>query len=468
MSVSKVMEALPGLAWTTDPALVRQKSRDFFWYSPVLKRQLNKVTGEAVVTPRNEEELRALLAAAYAHGVPVTPRGAGTGNYGQAMPLEGGIVLEMTGFNRILWAKPAVMRAEAGIKLIELDGQLKRMVGGEIRCHPSTLRTATLGGFVAGGSGGVGSTTWGGLREPGNILGLKVITMEAEPRVLELRGTEISKANHAYGTNGIITELEMGLAPAHDWVDVVVAFPSLMAASRFADAFTRMDGVPKKLACVVPAPLPQNHFKAWGAKVPAGQSVACLMVAEAFVEALEPLIASFGGTVIHREPTEAAAVPLYEHSWNHTTLQILKTDKGITYLQALFPAPNHLELIAKLEKMFGAEVLLHLEFVRFSGVVCAVGLQIVRFTTEERLEEIMRLHEEAGAVIFNPHTFTLEDGGMKRVDQDQLDFKRQADPKGLLNPGKMAAWNNPDWKPGKVQGVHLYETDYEAPAEVLE
>ena len=32
MTVSAVMEALPGLAWTTDPALVRQKSRDFFWY----------------------------------------------------------------------------------------------------------------------------------------------------------------------------------------------------------------------------------------------------------------------------------------------------------------------------------------------------------------------------------------------------------------------------------------------------
>jgi len=254
MSVTQVIEALPGLTWTTDPALVRQKSRDFFWYSPVLKRQLNKVTGEALVAPRDEAELRALLAAAYAHGVPVTPRGAGTGNYGQAMPLRGGIVLEMTEFNRVLWAKPGVMRAEAGCRLIDLDAYLRKEVGGELRFHPSTKRTATLGGFIAGGSSGIGSTTWGILREPGNILGLKVITMEAEPRVLELRGPDIQKANHAYGTNGIITELEMPLAPAWDWVDVVVAFPTLMGAARFADSFTRMDGVAKKLACVVPAP----------------------------------------------------------------------------------------------------------------------------------------------------------------------------------------------------------------------
>jgi hypothetical protein len=468
MSVTAVMEALPGLDWITDPALVRQKSRDFFWYSPVLKRQLNKVTGEAVVAPRDEAELRALLATAYAHGVPVTPRGAGTGNYGQAMPLKGGIVLEMTEFNRVVWAKPGVVRAEAGIKLIDLDAWLKREVASELRFHPSTKRTATLGGFIAGGSSGIGSTTYGILREPGNILGLKVMTMEAEPRVLELRGSELQKVNHAYGTNGIILELEMPVAPAWDWVDVVVAFPTLMGAARFADSFCRMDGVAKKLACVVPAPLPQAHFKTWGATVPEGHSVACIMVAPPFLDILPALIASHGGAEILREASDAAEVPLYEHSWNHTTLQVLKTDKTITYLQTLFPAPNHLDLIAKLEKTFGDEVLLHLEFVRFGGTVCAFGLQVVRFTTEERLAEIIRLHEEAGAPIFNPHTFTLEDGGMKRVDQDQLDFKRLADPKGLLNPGKMAAWDDPDWTPETAKTVHLYETDYEAPAELLE
>jgi hypothetical protein len=468
VSVNKVMEALPGLAWTTDPALVRQKSRDFFWYSPVLKRQLNKVTGEALVTPRNAEELRALLAAAHAHEVPVTPRGAGTGNYGQAMPLQGGIVLEMTEFNRILHADAGTVRAEAGIRLIELDAELKRRVGAELRFHPSTRRTATLGGFIAGGSSGIGSTTFGILREPGNILGLTVMTMEAAPRLLELRGPDIQQVNHAYGTNGVITALEMPLAPAWDWVDVVVAFPTLMGAARFADSFCRMDGVAKKLACVVPAPIPQRHFKAWGGKVPEGHAVACLMIAPPFLDILPSLIASHGGAEIHREASDSAEVPLYEHSWNHTTLQVLKTDKGITYLQTLFAAPNHLELIAKMEKLFGEEVLLHLEFVRFGGTVCAFGLQVVRFTTEERLAEIIRLHEENGAPIFNPHAYTLEDGGMKRVDQEQLDFKRLADPKGLLNPGKMAAWGDPDWKPGKAQAVHLYETDYEAPAEVLE
>jgi len=71
----------------------------------------------------------------------------------------------------------------------------------------STWATATIGGFIAGGSGGVGSCTWGSLRDLGNIIRLRVVTMEEEPRILEFRGEELARVSHAYGTNGIITEI---------------------------------------------------------------------------------------------------------------------------------------------------------------------------------------------------------------------------------------------------------------------
>ena len=80
------------------------------------------------------------------------------------------------------------------------------------------------------------------------------------------------------------------------------------------------------------------------------------------------------------------------------------------------------------------------------------GLPLLRYTTEARLDEIVALHEANGCDVFNPHRYTLEEGGMKRTDQKQLDFKRQADPTGRLNPGKMIAWENPDFdfKAGKA------------------
>jgi FAD/FMN-containing dehydrogenase len=212
----------------------------------------------------------------------------------------------------------------------------------------------------------------------------------------------------------------------------------------------------KKLACVVAAPVPQQYFRAYDGLVPDGTHLVLAMVAAPFVDHALPLLARHGGRLLHQVPTAEAPVPAYEHSWNHTTLQALKHDRSITYLQTLFPPPGHLALIERMIATFGDEVPMHLEFVRFGGQVACFGLQLVRFTTEARLAEIIRLHEDAGAPIFNPHAYTLEEGGMKQVDAAQLAFKRAADPLGLLNPGKMLAWDQPDWTPEAPRTHYIF------------
>src|SRR5690606_40664792 len=65
--------------WSSD--VCSSDLRDFYWYSPTLKRQLENVTGDILVSPANEGEVLRVLAAAYELGIPVTPRGTGTGNY---------------------------------------------------------------------------------------------------------------------------------------------------------------------------------------------------------------------------------------------------------------------------------------------------------------------------------------------------------------------------------------------------
>ena len=61
-------------------------------------------------------------------------------------------------------------------------------------------------------------------------------------------------------------------------------------------------------------------------------------------------------------------------------------------------------------EMFPDEVLPHTEFIRFAGRITCSALPIVRYTTEERLNEIIALHEKHGVFIANPHVYTLEDG----------------------------------------------------------
>lgn len=146
--IAALQKAITGVSVETNPQIVRQKSRDFFWYSPVLKRQLEHVTADAIVTPKTEAEVAGVLAACFELDIPVTTRGSGTGNYGQAMPLAGGIVLNLAEMNAVKAIRNGSVIAEAGAIMADIDVATRAHSNQEIRLHPSTYRTATIGGFI--------------------------------------------------------------------------------------------------------------------------------------------------------------------------------------------------------------------------------------------------------------------------------------------------------------------------------
>ncbi len=449
-NVAAAKQALNHLDIDENPVSIRAKSRDFFWYSPVLKTRMDHLEGDFVVAPRTEAEVIEILKVCYAHDVPVTTRGAGTGNYGQAMPMAGGCILHMKNMAAVKEVHPGRVIVEPGCLLKDVDAACKAHSGQELRMFSSTWATATIGGFVAGGSGGIGSCTWGSLRDLGNIIRLRVVTMEETPRVLEFRGEELARVSHAYGTNGIITELEMPLAPAYEWVGLFVAFEDFDAALDYTETLANQDGILIKIASVYEAPTAHSYFQRVAPHVSEGMHLVGLMVAPQSMDGFTTFTARRPeARVIYQSGVSDWARdpgPVFEYGWNHTTLRALKVDPSITYLQVRYGYPTHAEKVRAMRKALSPEVLQHLEVIREQGKVMFAGLSLVKFTTEERLDEIVRLHEEAGCMIFNPHRFTLEEGGRQTVDDRQLNFKREADPKGLLNPGKMIAWDDPAWK----------------------
>ena len=370
MDIQGFRSALGDIPVEDHPRLVQQKSRDHYWYSPILKAKLDHVTADVVVSPRTQDEVKRVLAAAFKYGVAVTPRGAGTGNYGQAMPLAGGAILNLINLDRVVSIKPDRVRAECGIILEKLDEATKAAVNGELRFHPSTYRMATLGGFIAGGSGGVGSIRWGGLRALGNILALKVITCEAEPRELEFTGTDILKVAHAYGTNGIIVEAEMPLTAAYDWVDFMAGFETIIEACAFAEAVALQDGILLKEIAPVAAPVPYDFFNRHRPYIRhRDQSVVCMMASPAATEALQIFVAHWKGETLYRgdqvdDETRRKVPPQYELAWNHTTLRALKIDPTITYLQTQYPDLEH---VKKIIGILGDEMPMHIEMTRFDG-----------------------------------------------------------------------------------------------------
>jgi FAD/FMN-containing dehydrogenase len=435
IDLQALIKSLVGLEIITETTQVAKLSSDYHTFSPILTAKLAGKVGDLVVRPANEEEVIKVAAACAKHRVPLTIRGAGTGNYGQCVPLFGGVVLDMSRMQHIFWIKPGVAQVEVGVKLAALDKQA-REIGWEMRMAPSTYRTATIGGFIAGGSGGIGSIQYGLLADRGNLLALRVVTLEEEPRVIELRGDDVQKVNHAWGINGIITRVEIALGAAYPWAEVVAVFDDFMQAAKFGQALGNADGMIKKEIGIFASPIGQ-YFTALRQYIPDNQHAALLIVAEPSLELLPYLIQEYGGKITYEKSAQEAGkgFHLAEYTWNHTTLHARSADTSITYLQSIFPNDN-LQTVEHMYRHFGDEVMMHLEFIRFKGAIASPGLQLVRYSTEERLNEIIKYHETHGVFIANPHSYFIEDGWKRAIDPEHLKFKEMVDPYGLMNPGK--------------------------------
>lgn len=446
-ALAAVMAETPGIDWVTDPGRRERLSRDFAWFSPVLSRELAGKTAEAVARPTDEAGVVAVVAACARHGVALTPRGSATGNYGQCTPVQGGVLLDLSGYNALLWQRGGVARAQAGIRMGAMDDQL-RPSGWELRCVPSTFRSATLGGLYGGGFGGVGSINHGPLAATGNVLGVRTLTIEPTPRLIELRAPEALLLHHVYGTNGIVLELEVALAPAHPWLEAIVAFDDFDAALVFADTFAAQPGIVKKSVTLFDSAvcaLLAQALPYLASGLPAGRHAVPVLVAEWGEQALRELAAAHGGTLTWRQTADEVAASkrtLVETTWNHTTLHALKVDKSITYIQSGFPAGGHLEQVRALRRHFGDELLVHLEFIRNrDGLPTCSGLQMLRYRDDAQLDAVMQVHRDHGVGIANPHVWRVEDGKQGAINAEIVATKARFDPQGLLNPGKLRGWD---------------------------
>lgn len=417
---------------------VERLSRDFYWYSPILKRELSDKLAEVVVQPRSLVELRTLIECAFSRQIPLTLRGAGTGNYGQCIPTHGGILVDLAILDKILEITPdgmAVCEPAARLGAIEIAA---RRAGWELRCYPSTYVKASVAGFCAGGSGGIGSITWGGLRENGTVHALTILTVEKSPREIRLSGPDIFKVLHAWGTNGIIIQVELRLAPKNNWAQLAVAHPSFDRAFDYCEAVALNEGFKKRLITCFEWPIP-SWFAPLQKWVPQGKALSFFEVEDSQLERLTHSVQPGGGEVAFIAPfSETRRGPqLSDFTWNHTTLWALKANPSLTYLQCGLSATRARDQMRLLKARFGDEFLMHVEVVKWDGVVTPGSLPVIRYTTDARLNEMIAYCGEIGVSVANPHVNFLEGSGRWRPDDEKLVAKQSFDPRGLLNPGKM-------------------------------
>jgi len=427
----------------TQPLVVEQLSRDFYWYSPILRKQLDGKVGEVVVQPLNAQEIQNVLRYCYAQNLPVTIRGAGTGNYGQAVPLQGGVVLDLMRMDEIETILPdGIAVCEPGVRLGNLENEARKR-DWELRCYPSTVVKASVGGFLGGGSGGIGSVANGNLRDFDTVRALEVVTMEAEPRLLFHEGEAVHEILHAWGTNGVITRIWLALAPAVNWSQCVVAFDTFDVAFDFSERIATGADWTKRLVSTFEWPIP-SFFTPVKQYAPERKSLIFFMISSDQLAALKSTAREANGEVTYSGAYLGWRTRplLSDYTWNHTTLWAMKADEAYTYIQCGFDPNRVRDQFRQLKERFGNEILFHIEFMKNgAGRVIPGSIPVVYFVSEARLNELIDFCRQIGVFVANPHVNNVEGGGRYRPDNIQLLAKQRYDPKGLLNPGKMATFH---------------------------
>lgn len=185
----------------------------------------------AVVRPNVRGELLELLQFAKTNGVPIVPRGAGTSGYGGSVPTEGGVVVDMRAFNKVLeisktglWA-----RVEGGVTFAQLETAL-RAQGLALRQYPTSFHAATVAGWLSQGGGGVGSTKYGPFRN--DVMSVRVLSPDAKEWLFE--SGDLDLVSETFGAAGFILEVVLKVRVATKETHFLAAFDDVAQAQQAA------------------------------------------------------------------------------------------------------------------------------------------------------------------------------------------------------------------------------------------
>lgn len=191
---------------------------------------------DIVVKAKSAKEISRLMKYAFDKCIPVTPRGSGTGLVGAAVPIEGGIVLDMSAMNRILELdeENLTLTAEPGVLLMEVAAFAE--ANGFLYPPDPGEKTATIGGNISTNAGGMRAVKYGVTRD--YVMGLEVVFPNGE--IAELGGKVVKNCSGyalkdliigSEGTLAIITRAVLKLVPLPPKsISLLVPFPSLRNA----------------------------------------------------------------------------------------------------------------------------------------------------------------------------------------------------------------------------------------------
>lgn len=412
---------------------------------------------DAVVLASSREDVAAALAIAEEHGVPVTPRAAGTGRTGGAVPVAGGIVLATHGMTNILEIdrEDLVAVVQPGVILGDLHAAVEAE-GLFYPPDPNSMKTCMIGGNVAENAGGPRAFKYGVTRE--YVLGLETCLMGG--RVLRT-GRRTVKGVTGYdvtallvgseGTLGVFTEATLKLVPMPTEVATVLAlFADVRAASDAVRRVVAAGVVPRCLELLDPGAL--EAIAKQGVSFDARAQALLLVELDGRDAPLDEAMLRLGETL----STTAIDVMVAQDAaqrgrlWEARRMLSPATRKLAKYKlseDVVVPRSKLTQLLAEVDRIGEATKVRYLTYGHAGD-----GNMHVNFlwnAPEERpavdsaIERLMRATVALGGTLSGEHGIGIAKAPYLPLEQSsalialQQDLKRVFDPSGLLNPGKI-------------------------------
>lgn len=415
---------------------------------------------EVVVLPASTEEVVGVVQIAARHGVPITPRGAGTGLSGGSLP-KGGIALSLTRMTRVLEidARNLLAVVEPGVVTATLQKQVEE-IGLFYPPDPASARVSTIGGNIAENAGGPRCFKYGVTRD--YVLGLEVVL--ADGRLLQTGGRTVKNVTGfdltrlivgSEGTLGIVTKAILRLVPKPETVRTLMAvFPRLEDAAETTAAIVAKGVTPATIEIMDQLTLKavENYLHIG---LPVEAEAVLLIEVDGFAEAVTrqvgivvELCQSMGASEVRTAATEEERAQLWlaRRSISTAITKVRPTRIGEDVAVPVSRIPEMIRKVHYLRDQTGLTMAIY-------GHVGDGNLHPNIVTdlrdTEEMakvegvLEEIARFALGLGGTLSGEHGIgTVKAPYLEMaVGEVGLDvmrrIKRALDPQNLLNPGKM-------------------------------
>ncbi|MBN1411119.1 MAG: FAD-binding oxidoreductase [Spirochaetales bacterium] len=189
----------------------------------------NTIPG-AIVQPESEGEISWLLHWANDNGIKVTPRGKATSGYGGVLPKKNGLVVDFFRMRKVLSINKGnlTVTVQPGIVWEALEKELIRN-GLMLRLYPTSYPSSTVAGWAAQGGAGIGSYSAGWFKD--NIEKIKIVA--ADGAVKTLFGKDLDMVYEAEGITGIISEVTIRVMPLKVLLKKACSHPDVRVFNRF-------------------------------------------------------------------------------------------------------------------------------------------------------------------------------------------------------------------------------------------